>query len=362
MFKKIYYSILFVSLFSFSQDKEFVVKKKLEDAISLIEKYQNSLSKEEINPEKSADKYIYKLILNDEIYDDAKDEDHYLILKKGKSKKAKVSASLWDITLTRKGKFSTAVNVELNDIEVDKKYDYVDLDKSVSSGKLEEELGEYFKNNTTLEELSAKEVKIPSKEEEDNLKKLEAEVEKLEAEKKALNEKATKGKEIKDKKVAQKTSKPLENFIDLGFMLNKNKLISLPNDVDEISDKLGTSPKEHKSVLCYDHKYRTWEYKKDFVFTYTELKNNTDFYSLQYYGAEKVKGLPYSLVFNKSNLKDLRKQFAINKPKVAFENEISQDDTGVKVNVMSFKMKNRSVKLYFNDKDLLNGISESITF
>ncbi|WP_316802467.1 hypothetical protein [Pedobacter nototheniae] len=298
--------------YSFAQQKTFTVDKNLNETIDLVSKFQSQLTNQEFDAVKGDDIFLTDIAINKEQYS-LSSKDNFLILKyKNKPVKAIISSS-WNIKLQGITGNKTTITLSLKKIDPDRtSKPQIDLTKTKSSGKLEAMLKNFIESNTDKEEYV---LNTPGNNN-------------------ALD-------------VAQATN----TNINLGVLLDKNKLIPLPVTVDYFTKRLGLEPKTAENELCEKGIYYIWDLENGVNFIYSRLKDKNQYASIAYFGDEKISGLPLGLTFNESTFEQCKYRFAKYKPSWQQETtEVSATESKAFL-ILEFKVNQYFVQLgFYNNK------------
>jgi len=127
-----------------AQEKSFIVNKSFEKTISLVSDFQSSLMKDEGGFDASMGDNSFKtdLIIRKEKYT-VGSGNHYLIVKYKSNKADVILSTTWEVSIEKAGANKSKVSLMLNKIDADGKSP-VDINKTISSGKLETQLKEFI--------------------------------------------------------------------------------------------------------------------------------------------------------------------------------------------------------------------------
>jgi len=127
-----------------AQEKSFIVNKSFEKTISLVSDFQSSLMKDEGGFDASMGDNSFKtdLIIRKEKYS-AGTGNNYLIVKNQSNKADVILSSTWDVTIEKLEANKSKVSLSLLKIDSEGK-SHIDVNKTVSSGKLEKQLKGYI--------------------------------------------------------------------------------------------------------------------------------------------------------------------------------------------------------------------------
>jgi len=127
-----------------AQEKSFIVNKSFEKTISLVSDFQSSLMKDEGGFDASMGDNSFKtdLIIRKEKYT-VGSGNHYLIIKYKSNKADVILSTTWEVSIEKTGANKSKVSLMLSKIDADGKSP-VDINKTISSGKLETQLKEFI--------------------------------------------------------------------------------------------------------------------------------------------------------------------------------------------------------------------------
>ena len=127
-----------------AQEKSFIVNKSFEKTISLVSDFQSSLVKDEGGFDASMGDNSFKtdLIIRKEKYT-VGSGNHYLIIKYKSNKADVILSTTWEVSIEKTGANKSKVSLMLSKIDADGKSP-VDINKTISSGKLEIQLKEFI--------------------------------------------------------------------------------------------------------------------------------------------------------------------------------------------------------------------------
>ena len=127
-----------------AQEKSFIVNKSFEKTISLVSDFQSSLMKDEGGFDASMGDSSFKtdLIIRKEKYT-VGSGNHYLIIKYKSNKADVILSTTWEVSIEKTGANKSKVSLMLSKIDADGKSP-VDINKTISSGKLETQLKEFI--------------------------------------------------------------------------------------------------------------------------------------------------------------------------------------------------------------------------
>jgi hypothetical protein len=312
--------LLLNAIYAFAQEKEFVIDKEFNDVITQVSNFQNQFLDDFASA--SGDDKIFETEINikEEQYLE-RTGSNYLKLKYKNKEGIAIMTSNWSIKLEKISNNKTKVLITLMASQPDNLYKKnIDIAKTVSSGKLEKDLKDYIDNNSA-------------------------------------NDNAENREEIfRDSTaffVEEKNSDFLKNLLD------KNKLIPLPTNVEYFTKKLKFEPVIADNKLCEKGHYYIWNFDSEVNLIYSRLKDKTQYYSIAYFGEEKISNLPLNLSFNSSTFDECKSKFAKYKPKWHQETESINENESTAFLVLEFKTEQYYVQLGFYNNHYLTSVQLS---
>ncbi|SDJ29971.1 hypothetical protein [Chryseobacterium jejuense] len=323
---------------SFAQKVEFTVPKSIDILENIIFDFKNDYTKE-IAADAAAmeDNFSTTVDLFNLKYDGG-DKNPYLnlALNKGAKSKQFIERASWMVSFKKISKKSTKVTIDIESIVPDRwsKKD-VDVKLTKSTGKVENEIKEFL---LTYKRPNFSSVQATA----------DAAAEPTEEQMAAAEAQATAQMEELDNRrlIQQTTSKKLQ------ALFGKKQLITLPTTADTFTKLLEIQPSEPECETCKGGKYSSWDIDEVFNLIYAKMNDGEEYYALQYYGDQKVAGLPYGLVFNESSASECKTKFARYKAQL-YQTTVDVDaNTSSALTVVTFKMDNRFVRLEFGNQYL----------
>lgn len=322
---------------SFAQKVEFTVPKNILVLENIIFDFKNDFTKD-IAADAAAmeDDFSTTVDLFNLTYD-AGNKNPYLnlALNKGAKNKQFIERASWTVTFKKISKKSTKVSIDLESIVPDRwSKKEVDVKLTKSTGKVENEIKEFlltYKKPKSSAQATADAAAEPT----------EAQIATAEAQAVAQME------ELDNRRLIEKTTSK-----KLQALFNKKQFITLPATADTFTKALQIQPSELECENCKDGKYSSWDIDEVFNLIYAKMNDGLEYYALQYYGDQKVSGLPYGLVFNESSASECKTKFARYNAQL-YQTTVEVDaNTSSAVTVVSFKMDNRFVRLEFGNQYL----------
>lgn len=316
----------------FGQKVEFTVSKDIETLQSSVFNFSNDFTKDEAKDAAASDEAFSTTV---DLYNLKYDTDYKnpylnLALKKGAKSKQFIRQASWNVTLKKISPKSTKVSVFLEKVFPDSWSEKeVDVKQTKSTGKVEQEIKEFL--------LSYNEMKVS-----------EALDEAADAADIAATE-AMATAQVADfearNSIEKVTSKKLQS------LFSKKQFISLPTTSGNFTKLLQIQPSELECGDCKNGKYSSWDFD-DFNMIYTQMTTGLEYYALQYYGDQKVSGLPYGLVFNDSSPSECKTKFARYNAQL-YQTTVDTDENSSKaLTVVTFKMNTHFVRLEFGNEYL----------
>lgn len=323
---------------SFAQKVEFTVPKSIDVLENIIFDFKNDFTKE-IAADAAAmeDNFSTTVDLFNLKYDGG-NKNPYLNLSLNKDAKPKqfIERASWMVNFKKISKKSTKVTIDIESIVPDRwsKKD-VDIKLTKSTGKVENEIKEFLLTYKKPKSSSAQAI-------------ADAAAEPTEEQMAAAEAQAVAQMEELDnrKLIQQTTSKKLQ------ALFSKKQFITLPTTADTFTKLLQIQPSELECETCKGGKYSSWDIDEVFNLIYAKMNDGEEYYALQYYGDQKVSGLPYGLVFNESSASECKTKFARYKAQL-YQTTVDVDaNTSSALTVVTFKMDNRFVRLEFGNQYL----------
>lgn len=323
---------------SFAQKVEFTVPKSIDVLENIIFDFQNDFTKPiALDAAATSDDFSTTVDLFDLKYD-GKTKNPYLnlALHKGAKSRQFIQRASWMVTFKKISKKNTKVSIDLESIVPDRlsKKD-VDVKLTQSTGKVENEIKEfllhYKKPKSSSAHATADAAAEPTAEQ----------IAVAEAQAVAQME------ELENRRLIQKsTSKKLQ------ALFSKKQFITLPTTADTFTGLLQISPTEPECKDCKGGKYSSWDIDEVFNLIYAKMNGGEEYYALQYYGDQKVSGLPYGLVFNESTASECQSKFARYNAQL-YQTAVEVDaNTSSALTVVTFKMNKSFIRLEFGNQYL----------
>jgi hypothetical protein len=327
-------TLLFMAWFGlyFGQKVEFTVPKSIETLQNSIFYFSNDFTKDEAKAAAASDDNFSTTV---DLYNLKYDTDYKnpylkLALKNGAKPKQFIQQAVWNVTMKKVSGKSTKVSVFLETVTPDRwsKKD-IDIKQTQSTGKVEQEIKEFL--------LNYNEPKVS---------------EALEAAADAADVAATEAMAT-----AQVADFEARNSIEkvaskkLQTLFGKKQFISLPSTSGTFTKLLQIQPSELECGDCKNGKYSSWDFD-DFNMIYTQMTTGLEYYALQYYGSQKVSGLPYGLVFNESSPTECKTKFERYNAQL-YQTTVDTDENSSKaLTVVTFKINTSFVRLEFGNEYL----------
>lgn len=325
-------SVLCFSL-SFAQKVEFTVPKSIDVLENIIFDFKNDFTKDiAVDAAAMEDNFSTTVDLFNLKYDTGNKNPYLnLALHKGAKNKQFIERASWMVTFKKISKKSTKVTIDIESIVPDRwsKKD-VDVKLTQSTGKVENEIKEFLLT-----------YKKPKSSASAAAEPAEMEIAAAEAQAVAPMEELENRKLIK-----QTTSKKLQ------ALFSKKQFITLPAAADTFTKLLQIQPSELECENCKGGKYASWDIDEVFNLIYAKMNDGLEYYALQYYGDQKVSGLPYGLVFNESSASECKAKFARYNAQLYQTTAEVNANTSSALTVVTFKMDNRFVRLEFGNQYL----------
>lgn len=328
---------LFCVIFSYAQKTEFVVPQKMENLENKISNFNNEYTSNFSGMSGAAapdgSEFITTINLDDMKFE-AK-TNPYLILGLNKGAKARqfIQRATWTVTLKKQTKNSTKVSVALAEITLDQwSKKEVNTKTTKSTGKLEAEVKSFLMDKSTNQSKNFAEYN--SGEVSDSAM--------VAVEDAAFDAMIAAGDAQRNKKTI--ISKQLQKLFGKDF-------ISIPTQASVFTKALNINPTEIPCEDCKDGLYYNWDFE-DFNLIYAKTTDGQEYYSIKYFGDDKVNGLPYDLVFNDSSSGGSKTKFA------RFNSQLYQTTVNIDENsdrallVVDFKKDKNFVRLEFGNEYL----------
>lgn len=324
---------------SFAQKVEFTVPKSIDVLENIIFDFKNDFTKD-IAADAAAmeDNFSTTVDLFNLKYDSGNKNPYLnLALNKGAKNKQFIERASWMVTFKKISKKSTKVTIDIESIIPDRwSKKEVDVKLTKSTGKVENEIKEFlltYKKPKSSAWATADAAAEPTVEQ---MAAAEAEAQAV-----AHMEELDNRRQIK-----QTTSKKLQ------ALFGKKQFITLPAASDTFTKLLQLQPNELECESCKGGKYSSWDIDEVFNLIYAKMNDGLEYYALQYYGDQKVSGLPYGLVFNESSASECKSKFARYNAQL-YQTTVEVDaNTSSALTVVTFKMDNRFVRLEFGNQYL----------
>ncbi|AZA84857.1 hypothetical protein C1637_18930 [Chryseobacterium lactis] len=324
-------TLLFIVCFSlyFGQKTEFTIPKSIETLQNAVFYFSNEFTKDEAKAAAASDDNFSTTVDLYNLKYDAGYKNPYLklALKNGAQSKQFIQQAVWNVTMKKISKKSTKVSIFLQTVTPDRwsKKD-VDVKQTQSTGKVEQEIKEFL--------LNYKEPKVS------------------EALAAAIG--ATDAAAAEAMATAQVTDFETRNSVEkvtskkLQSLFSKKEFISLPTISEKFTKLLQIQSSEQECEDCKKGKYSSWDFD-DFNMIYTQMNDGKEYYALQYYGDQKVSGLPYGLVFNDSSPTECKTKFARYNAQL-YQTTVDTDESSSKaLTVVTFKISTSFVRLEFGN-------------
>ncbi|SHL93510.1 hypothetical protein SAMN05444407_107267 [Chryseobacterium contaminans] len=322
---------------SFAQKVEFTVPENILVLENIIFDFKNDFTKDiAVDAAAMEDDFSTTVDLFNLKYDAGNNNPYLsLALNKGAKPKQFIERASWMVTFKKISKKSTKVTIDLESIVPDRwSKKEVDVKLTKSTGKVENEIKEFlltYKKTKSSARATADAAAEPT----------EVDIAAAEAQAVAQME------ELDNRKLIQQTtSKKLQT------LFGKKQFITLPTTADTFTKLLQIQPSELECESCKGGKYSSWDIDEVFNLIYAKMNDGLEYYALQYYGDQKVSGLPYGLVFNESSASECKTRFARYNAQL-YQTTVEVDaNTSSALTVVSFKMDNRFIRLEFGNQYL----------
>ncbi|MCQ9637125.1 hypothetical protein MP477_19440 [Chryseobacterium sp. WG23] len=327
-------TLLFIACFSlyFGQKVEFTVPKSIETLQNSIFYFSNDFTKDEAKAAAASDDDFSTTV---DLYNLKYDTDYknpYLkpALKNGAKPKQFIQQAVWNVTMKKVSGKSTKVSVFLEAVTPDRwsKKD-IDVKQTQSTGKVEQEIKEFLLNYEEPKVSEALEAAADAA----DIAATEAMATAQVADFEARNA------------IEKVTSKKLQS------VFSKKQFIALPTTSGNFTKLLQIQPSDLECGDCKNGKYSSWDFD-DFNMIYAQMTTGLEYYALQYYGNQKVSGLPYGLVFNDSSPSECKTKFARYNAQL-YQTTVDTDENSSKaLTVVTFKINTSFVRLEFGNEYL----------
>ncbi|MBP2616363.1 hypothetical protein [Chryseobacterium jejuense] len=322
---------------SFAQKVEFTVPKSIDVLENIIFDFKNDYTKE-IAADAAAmeDNFSTTVDLFNLKYDTGNKNPYLnLALNKGAKNKQFIERASWMVNFKKISKKSTKVTIDIESIVPDRwsKKD-VDVKLTKSTGKVENEIKEFLLTYKKPESYAQATADAAAEPTEEQMAAAEAQA-------------VAQMEELDNRKLIQQTTSK-----KLQALFSKKQFITLPTTADTFTKLLQIQPSEPECETCKGGKYSSWDIDEVFNLIYAKMNDGEEYYALQYYGDQKVSGLPYGLVFNESSASECKAKFARYNAQL-YQTTVEVDaNTSSALTVVTFKMDNRFVRLEFGNQYL----------
>lgn len=329
--------LLFCISFSYAQKSEFVVSRNIETLLSKLMYFENIYTGSpgifDAVSSKDDKEYSTEIDLKNMEFEDKANTYLTLGLNKGAIAKQFIQRATWTVTLKEQTKNSTKVSVELTKITPDQwSKKEVNTKATKSTGKLEAEVKSFLMDEST--NIAENVEEYNSDETSDSAVSAVKDA--------AFNSMIAAGDAQRNKKTV--ISKNLQKLFGKDF-------ISIPVQTSVFTNALNVKPTEMECAACENGLYYNWDFD-DFNLIHAKTMDGNEYYALKYFGDNKVKGLPYVLVFSDSSPEECKVKFA------RFNSQLYQTTINIDQNsdraltVVDFKKDKNFVRLEFGNEYL----------
>lgn len=135
----------------------------------------------------------------------------------------------------------------------------------------------------------------------------------------------------------------------LKSLFRENFLVFPSND--EITNILGVSLESLSCENCSNGKLYSWNLDQ-FNLINVSMTDGLQYYSLEYFGKDKIKGLPDGLIFNETTAEEAKYKFTNSNAQIYQESVSVNQDISRAVTVITFEKENKFIKLNFGNEFL----------
>lgn len=132
--------------------------------------------------------------------------------------------------------------------------------------------------------------------------------------------------------------------------LFREKFSVFPSN-DEITSALGVYPESLSCENCSNGNFYSWNLDQ-FNLINVSMTDGLQYYSLEYFGKDKIQGLPEGLIFNETTAEEAKYKFTNSNAQIYQESVTVNQSMSRAITVVTFEKESKFIKLNFGNEFL----------